>query len=240
MGARCAQRCLNTFGSFWCRCRPGFVLSSDGLSCDDVDECRGGAQCRHRCENLPGGFRCHCPNGYRPQRGGQCLDVDECQEGTHSCGAEQRCINAYGGHRCVPTELCSAPYRPDNRTHGGCVCPGGVPSCTPLPPRLLIRFLALPALFHPPVPLYQFRRPPGPHRRLRLSGGPPGMFRLRDVSNESAVLELRRPMAGPREVELEVELLPGAGLRLATPTSGPNARPIAALRLRLMVGEWPF
>ena len=61
-----------------------------------------------------------------------------------------------------------------------------------------------------------------------------------DVSNESAVLELRRPMAGPREVELEVELLPGAGLRLATPTSGPNARPIAALRLRLMVGEWPF
>ena len=61
-----------------------------------------------------------------------------------------------------------------------------------------------------------------------------------DLSNESAVLELRRPMAGPREVELEVELLPGAGLRLATPTSGPNGRPIAALRLRLMVGEWPF
>lgn len=33
MGARCSQHCLNTFGSFRCRCRPGFALGADGHEC---------------------------------------------------------------------------------------------------------------------------------------------------------------------------------------------------------------
>lgn len=64
------------------------------------------------------------------------------------------------------------------------------------------------------------------------------MFRLRDLSNESSLLELLRPITGPREVELEVELLPGAGPVVATPTS--PSRPMAALRLTVIVGQWTF
>ncbi|KAF4804709.1 hypothetical protein TURU_005385 [Turdus rufiventris] len=117
MGARCSQRCLNTFGSFRCRCRPGFVLGADGHECHDVDECRGGVPCQHRCQNLPGGFSCLCPPGYA-EEGGLCRDLDECTEGSHDCGGAQSCLNTFGGHLCVPRELCRGPYTPHPRSNG--------------------------------------------------------------------------------------------------------------------------
>lgn len=32
-------RCRNTIGTFSCECTSGYVLSSDGQHCRDVDEC---------------------------------------------------------------------------------------------------------------------------------------------------------------------------------------------------------
>ncbi|XP_066264138.1 uncharacterized protein [Branchiostoma lanceolatum] len=61
----CAQNCTNTVGSFVCSCRDGFVLNSDGLSCDDVDECaanNGG--CYQNCTNTVGSFFCSCGGDY--------------------------------------------------------------------------------------------------------------------------------------------------------------------------------
>ncbi|XP_071276589.1 EGF-containing fibulin-like extracellular matrix protein 2 [Agelaius tricolor] len=260
MGARCSQRCLNTFGSFRCRCRPGFVLGPDGHQCLDVDECRGGVRCQHRCRNLPGGFSCVCPPGYT-EEGGLCKDRDECSEGSHGCGGAQSCLNTFGGHLCVPRELCRGPYTPHPRNNGTCVCPGGVPGCAPRPRWLLHRFLALPQTPEVPTGIFQLRHPPGDPQRLRLRGGPPGTFRLRALTNHSSLLELARPLAGPRQLLLEVELLrPGPRPPSEAPppdteglppdTEGlppgawdpppPAGRGLALLRLHLSVGAHPF
>ncbi|XP_033927738.1 EGF-containing fibulin-like extracellular matrix protein 2 [Melopsittacus undulatus] len=252
MGARCSQRCLNTFGSFRCRCRSGFLLQPDGAGCEDVDECAGGAGlCQHRCQNSPGAFTCLCPPGYGVD-GVTCVDVDECSEGTHGCSGAQSCINTFGGHRCVPRELCPAPYVPHPSTPRTCVCPGGLRACAPRPRWFLPRFLALPNVPDPPRGLFQIQRPPGSPQRLRLRGGPPGAFRLRDLSNQSALLELTRPLPGPLHVVLDVELLPPHGappppeappptettpILEAPPPPGPA---LALLRLHLSLGEHPF
>ncbi|XP_054151240.1 EGF-containing fibulin-like extracellular matrix protein 2 [Melozone crissalis] len=243
MGARCSQRCLNTFGSFRCRCRAGFALGPDGHRCLDVDECRGGVRCQHRCQNLPGGFSCVCPPGYS-EEGGLCKDRDECSEGSHGCGGAQSCLNTFGGHLC------------DLRV------PRGVPGCAPRPRWLLHRFLALPE-----TP----RRPPGSSssgtpwsgtpRGCGCAGGPPGTFRLRALTNHSSLLELVRPLAGPRQLLLEVELLrPGPRPPPEAPPLGtegpppgtegpppgawdpppPTGRGLALLRLHLSVGGHPF
>ena len=59
----CEHECVNTIGTFYCRCWPGFELAGDGNTCSDIDECttaNGG--CSDRCVNTPGGFRCDCPS----------------------------------------------------------------------------------------------------------------------------------------------------------------------------------
>ncbi|XP_041568071.1 EGF-containing fibulin-like extracellular matrix protein 2 isoform X1 [Taeniopygia guttata] len=260
MGARCSQRCLNTFGSFRCRCRSGFVLGSDGQSCHDVDECRAGVPCQHRCQNLPGGFSCLCPPGYA-QEGGLCRDRDECSEGSHECGGAQSCLNTFGGHLCVPRELCRGPYAPHPRSNGTCVCPRGGRGCAPRPRWLLHRFLALPYIRDVPAGIFQLRHPPGDPQRLRLRGGPPGTFRLRALTNHSSLLELVRPLAGARQLLLEVELLrpgprpppqaPPTATEAPPPSAWapppsawapppPDGRGLALLRLHLSMGAHPF
>ncbi|NP_001373587.1 fibulin-7-like precursor [Danio rerio] len=66
-GRVCAHTCVNTAGSFYCRCPDGYKLSRDSRSCHDVDEC---VQAAHNCSseqvcvNTYGGHRCehiHCP-----------------------------------------------------------------------------------------------------------------------------------------------------------------------------------
>lgn len=55
-------------------------------------------------------------------------DHDECAEGTHGCSGAETCVNTFGGHRCVPRELCRAPYTPHPRTpRYGLPPPGGAP-----------------------------------------------------------------------------------------------------------------
>jgi hypothetical protein len=65
-------------------CPPGFVLSGDGRTCRDVDECSlDSSLCEHDCVNTEGSFRCTCPMGFTQigRRGGErCIDTDECVE----------------------------------------------------------------------------------------------------------------------------------------------------------------
>ncbi|XP_059183657.1 nidogen-2 [Centropristis striata] len=44
-------------------------------------------------------FQCQCATGYRGD-GRNCYDVDECAEGSGSCGAHAQCVNLPGSHRC--------------------------------------------------------------------------------------------------------------------------------------------
>uniref|UniRef100_A0A8C7Y8W6 Latent transforming growth factor beta binding protein 2 n=1 Tax=Oryzias sinensis TaxID=183150 RepID=A0A8C7Y8W6_9TELE len=56
--------CTNTEGSFSCMtCAPGFTVTPNGLSCEDVNECEtSSALCGEAlCENYDGSFLCICP-----------------------------------------------------------------------------------------------------------------------------------------------------------------------------------
>ena len=62
----CDQQCVNTPGSFECRCSSGYVLSSDGKTCLDVNECTENTHnCQQVCNNTIGGFRCECDIGFQ-------------------------------------------------------------------------------------------------------------------------------------------------------------------------------
>ncbi|KPP65329.1 nephronectin-like [Scleropages formosus] len=63
------RKCINTFGSYVCRCHEGFELRyiSGKYHCADVNECSSG---QHRCagfatcHNTPGSYKCKCANGF--------------------------------------------------------------------------------------------------------------------------------------------------------------------------------
>ncbi|XP_063075905.1 nephronectin [Engraulis encrasicolus] len=63
------QTCKNTFGSYVCLCREGFILGTveSSITCRDQNECLMGT---HRCSrnahctNTLGSYRCHCHQEY--------------------------------------------------------------------------------------------------------------------------------------------------------------------------------
>ncbi|XP_021100835.1 fibrillin-3 isoform X3 [Heterocephalus glaber] len=70
--------CINTVGSFECRCPAGHRLSDSGTKCEDLDECLsvpslcfGGT-----CTNTVGSYMCTCPRGFASSLDGtHCLDL---------------------------------------------------------------------------------------------------------------------------------------------------------------------
>ncbi|XP_025064572.1 nephronectin isoform X3 [Alligator sinensis] len=64
------RKCVNTFGSYICKCHKGFDLMYIGgkYQCHDIDECSiGQYQCGgfSRCYNTQGSYKCKCKEGYR-------------------------------------------------------------------------------------------------------------------------------------------------------------------------------
>ncbi|XP_046747526.1 fibrillin-2-like [Diprion similis] len=124
------QYCVNRVGSFECitrfpACDRGYEFSLTSGQCQDIDECGSNQHScdfekRERCVNLPGTYRCErptrqrtrqqqrtCPSGYRyDNQWRRCLDIDECTEGTHTCGSGQ-CFNQPGSYTCAraPTPI---------------------------------------------------------------------------------------------------------------------------------------
>ncbi|XP_035291447.1 hemicentin-1 [Anguilla anguilla] len=104
----CHQQCMNTLGSFRCACHPGYQLS--GVRCLDINECtRNVCPAHQECRNTEGGYQCFdsCPAGMTKSESGACVDVDECQDGSHMCRYSQICQNTVGGYGCV----CPRGYR---------------------------------------------------------------------------------------------------------------------------------
>ncbi|KAM5159356.1 nephronectin isoform 1-T1 [Callospermophilus lateralis] len=63
------RQCVNTFGSYICKCHKGFDLMYIGgkYQCHDIDECSlGQHQCSGfaRCYNIRGSYKCKCKDGY--------------------------------------------------------------------------------------------------------------------------------------------------------------------------------
>ncbi|CAJ1068041.1 hemicentin-1 [Xyrichtys novacula] len=104
----CQHQCLNTLGSFRCICHPGYQLS--GHRCLDINECTRNVCPAHKeCRNTEGGYQCldSCPAGLTKAESGACVDIDECQDGSHMCRYTQVCQNTIGGYGCV----CPRGYR---------------------------------------------------------------------------------------------------------------------------------
>ncbi|TNN51885.1 Epidermal growth factor-like protein 6 [Liparis tanakae] len=64
------RQCVNTFGSYFCKCQEGYDLKyvEGKYDCVDLDEC---ASSTHRCSphagcvNTQGSFKCRCKSGFR-------------------------------------------------------------------------------------------------------------------------------------------------------------------------------
>ncbi|KAM4608519.1 epidermal growth factor-like protein 6 isoform 3-T3 [Polymixia lowei] len=64
------RQCVNTFGSYYCKCQNGYDLKYvDGkYDCVDLDECAAGShKCSHHaaCLNTEGSYKCRCKSGFR-------------------------------------------------------------------------------------------------------------------------------------------------------------------------------
>eukprot|EP00794_Sanderia_malayensis_P020175 gene20175-22150_t len=104
---KCQHYCVNTQGSFHCRCRDGFLTDKeDPTLCQDINECevkdicqcpKGDRNCNATCVNTPGSYQCSCSKGYT-LRGfdGVCTDRNECIDDV----CEHRCTNTPGSYEC--------------------------------------------------------------------------------------------------------------------------------------------
>ncbi|XP_069321566.1 matrilin-2 isoform X3 [Eulemur rufifrons] len=96
----CAHFCINTPGSYVCRCKQGYILNSDQKTCRIQDLCAmEDHACEQLCVNVPGSFVCQCYSGYTlAEDGKRCVAVDYCASENHGC--EHECVNADGSYSC--------------------------------------------------------------------------------------------------------------------------------------------
>ncbi|XP_059395613.1 low-density lipoprotein receptor-related protein 2 isoform X2 [Carassius carassius] len=76
----CQHYCINTPHGARCGCKTGFRLQSDGLTCNDIDECKEiqPAACSHKCLNTPGSYLCQChPEFILEPDGRSCKTAEE-------------------------------------------------------------------------------------------------------------------------------------------------------------------
>ncbi|XP_034417561.1 epidermal growth factor-like protein 6 isoform X2 [Cyclopterus lumpus] len=77
------RQCVNTFGSYFCKCQEGYDLKYvDGkYDCVDLDECAASThKCSHHavCVNTQGSFKCRCKSGFRGN-GFECSAIQDSQ-----------------------------------------------------------------------------------------------------------------------------------------------------------------
>ncbi|KAM9669276.1 epidermal growth factor-like protein 6 isoform 1-T1 [Dama dama] len=75
------RRCVNTFGSYYCKCHVGFELKyiSGWYDCVDINECAANTHTcslHANCLNTQGSFKCKCKQGYKGS-GLQCALIPE-------------------------------------------------------------------------------------------------------------------------------------------------------------------
>ena len=96
----CSQICNNTEGSYNCSCRDGFVLLSDDITCEDINECLPDDPCpgNFECNNTIGSYHCYCPEVGFIHANDDCADIDECALSLDDCA--HNCSNTIGSYKC--------------------------------------------------------------------------------------------------------------------------------------------
>ncbi|XP_006859256.1 PREDICTED: matrilin-2 isoform X2 [Chrysochloris asiatica] len=114
MKHNCAHFCINTPGSYVCRCKQGYILNSDQMTCRIQDLCAvEDHACEQLCVNVPGSFVCQCYSGYTlAEDGKKCEAVDYCASENHGC--EHKCVNAENAYVCQCYE--GFALNPDEKT----------------------------------------------------------------------------------------------------------------------------
>uniref|UniRef100_A0A2K6GYZ4 Nephronectin n=1 Tax=Propithecus coquereli TaxID=379532 RepID=A0A2K6GYZ4_PROCO len=150
------RQCVNTFGSYVCKCPKGFDLTYIGgkYQCHDVDECAlGRHQCSRsaRCYNVHGAYTCKCKDGYQGD-GLRCTYIPkvmiEPSGPVHVPKGNGTILNGDGGHNNRIPDVGSTrgplrtPYTPAVVTDRP--TPKPAPSPTPPPPPPLPTELGTP------------------------------------------------------------------------------------------------
>ncbi|KAL1006192.1 hypothetical protein UPYG_G00069050 [Umbra pygmaea] len=229
----CQQLCYNIMGSFICQCEQGYELASDQASCQDIDECAFSSyMCQWQCINKLGSYVCACPEGYQVQGNRMCQDINEC-ESVHNCNEDEMCWNYYGGFRCYPRNPCHEPYVKTGE--GRCSCQSST-VCRGLPPSIVYKYMSISSERSVPADIFQIQATsmyPNMHNTFRVkSGNEGGEFFLRRSSNFSAMLVMTKPLTGPRELVVDLEMI--------THNSVSNYRSSSLLRLTIVVGPYAF
>ncbi|XP_061601081.1 EGF-containing fibulin-like extracellular matrix protein 1 isoform X2 [Cololabis saira] len=230
----CQHHCYNLIGSFLCQCDHGFELAADMVSCEDIDECSlSDYMCQYQCVNNPGSYACDCPQGYQLQGNRLCQDINECETGTHNCQDDEMCWNYYGGFRCYPRNPCEPPYTQTSENR--CIC-RSQDVCQSLPPSIVYKYMSIQADRTVPADIFQIQATniyTNTHNTFRIkAGNEGGEFFLRRSTNVSAMLVLTKPLSGPREYIVDLEMI--------THHLNMNYRSSSLLRLTVIVGPYTF
>ncbi|NWV09665.1 MATN2 protein, partial [Ptilonorhynchus violaceus] len=112
----CDHFCINTPGSYMCRCKQGYILNADQKTCSTQDLCAVEKHaCEQICVNTPGSYVCQCYEGYELAANGKnCVVVDYCALDNQGC--QHECVNTEDSYycRCHPGFV----LNPDKRTCG--------------------------------------------------------------------------------------------------------------------------
>lgn len=96
------MQCINTMGSYVCRCRPGFIRENHIDSCVDINECDLYQPCNtsiSTCINLPGRYYCQCLTSQANDQ--QCVPRNICAEQHDLCGPHSECVvSSSNGYDC--------------------------------------------------------------------------------------------------------------------------------------------
>ncbi|GFR79194.1 adhesion G protein-coupled receptor E2 [Elysia marginata] len=115
--------CVNSPGSYYCKCKTGYRLNNTNGKCHDFDECKpefypndvwihrnNCSELDSRCKNVEGSFKCECIEGY-------------IQLGSFNCKKITRC--SISGEPCVGNNFCKTIDTVGTLEHQKCVCREG-------------------------------------------------------------------------------------------------------------------